>query len=58
MAALRALKKPKSLAEYTSADVNDFNHFLPRHARGEKYFSAQQVPKARSGPQTLLAAKS
>ena len=33
--------------------AKNFNYFLPRHVRGKKYFSAQQVPKARSGPQTF-----
>ena len=33
--------------------ANNLDHFLPRHVRGKKYFSAQQVPKARSGPQTF-----
>ena len=37
--------------------AKNFNYFLPRHVRGKKYFSAQQVPKARSGPQSLWQKK-
>jgi hypothetical protein len=38
--------------------ANNSNHFLPRRVRGKKYYSVQQVPKARSEPQSFLAEKS